>query len=149
MKDRKDKNLWERSHYYQFLKNELGSENCTDKDVLCHLPDFYMLLADLLNMIQLDREDRAYICAALGYLVAPADWIPELIHGPQGYIDDLFVTVYVIDRLVSKYGIGPVNSLWEGDGKFDEIYPECLRQSHEKLEKLGLTDKVLKYVGLI
>ncbi|OHD54300.1 MAG: hypothetical protein A2014_01180 [Spirochaetes bacterium GWF1_49_6] len=149
MKERKEKLLWERSHYYQFLKTELGSGECTEKDVLCHLPDFYMLLADLLNMIRLDREDRAYVCAALGYLVAPADWIPELIHGPDGYIDDLFVTVYVIDRLAAKYGIGPIKSLWEGEGDFEAIYPRCLEYSHEKVEKLGLTDKVLKYVGLL
>jgi len=141
--------MWERSHYYQFLKTELGSVNCTQSEVLCHLPDFYMLLADLLNMIQLDREDRAYVCAALGYLIAPADWIPELIHGSAGYIDDLFVAVYVIDRLVAKYGIGNIESLWEGEGRLEETYSNCLKVSHEKVENLGLTDKILKYVGLI
>ncbi|OHD56564.1 MAG: hypothetical protein A2Y33_11915 [Spirochaetes bacterium GWF1_51_8] len=117
-------------------------------EFLRHLPDFYLLLADLLNMIQLDREDRAYVCGALAYLVAPADWIPEAIHGAAGYIDDLFIAAYVIDRLASKYGVEPIKGLWEGEGDFLKVHAACFAASSERMEKCGLTQKALKYVGL-
>ena len=45
---------------------------------------------------------RLEISAAIAYYVAPDDIIPEEIYGPYGYIDDIFISVYV---LIQNYAV--------------------------------------------
>ena len=58
-------------------------------------PNLFKLLCDLLDE-DIDRESRLEINAAISYYVVPMDVIPEQIYGPYGYIDDIFISVYVL-----------------------------------------------------
>ena len=62
---------------------------------------------------------KALICGALGYLIFPADLIPDVLI-PIGFTDDIAVLLYALS-LVKK-----------------EITPEIERQAKQKLLDLGL-----------
>ena len=136
------------SGYHAFLKEEINKFKDTVDPSISHIPDFFMLLADLLNILRIDKKDRRKICSALAYFVAPGDWIPEELHGPSGYIDDVYLSCYVLDKLSKKYGIQHMNELWEGGGNFEEVLKKSLESSKKFIEKSNLKKKILEYVGL-
>ena len=67
-------------------------------------PNLFNLLCDLLSQKEISREMRLEISAAIAYYVAPDDIIPEEIYGPYGYIDDIFVSVYVLRKVAKEFG---------------------------------------------
>ena len=65
-------------------------------------------------------RQKALICGALGYLIFPADLIPDVFI-PVGFTDDIAVLLYAM-HLVQK-----------------EITPEIEYQAKQKLSDLGLS----------
>ena len=95
-------------------------------------PNLFNLLCDLLSQKEIKKDMRLEISAAIAYFVAPDDIIPEEIYGPYGYIDDIFISVYILRK---------------HDSNVKEIMDDCYDNSLELLE-----DKVypiLVYVGLM
>lgn len=112
------------------------------------LPDYVQLLADLLDVDFLDSTDRRDICTALGYFIAPNDLIPESIYGPQGYVDDLYLCGFVLQRLIARHGSKQLDPFWQGE---DELAPSlnfAMEKAGKELDEKGLRNAVLEYVGM-
>lgn len=110
-------------------------------------PNLFNLLCDLLSQKEIEKDMRLEISAAIAYYVAPDDVIPEEIYGPYGYIDDIFISVYVLRKVADKFGYEYLQNLWKPNSNVKEIMDECYDNSLELLE-----DKVypiLVYVGLM
>ena len=110
-------------------------------------PNLFNLLCDLLSQKEIKKEMRLEISAAIAYFVAPDDIIPEEIYGPYGYIDDIFISVYILRKVADEFGYDYLQNLWKHDSNVNEIMDECYDNSLELLE-----DKVypiLVYVGLM
>lgn len=96
---------------------------------------------------QLSKESRLEINAAIAYYVIPNDVITEEIYGPYGYIDDIFVTVYVLRRIAEIHGYDFIQDIWRPNNNVKEVIDECYDNSLKMLE-----DKVypiLSYSGLV
>ena len=81
------------------------------------------------------------------YYVIPNDVIPEEVYGPYGYIDDIFVTVYVLRRIADIHGYDFIQNHWKPNNNVKDVIEECYTNSLELLE-----DKVypiLSYSGLV
>ena len=110
-------------------------------------PNLFNLLCEVLDQEEIDRELKLELSAAIAYYVVPNDVIPEEIYGPYGYVDDIFISVYVLRKVADKFGYGFLQNLWEFDSDVKEVMDECYTQSLELLEdKVG---NVLNYVGLV
>ena len=110
-------------------------------------PNLFNLLCDLLSQEDIDRQMRLEISAAIAYYVAPDDIIPEEIYGPYGYIDDIFISVYILRKVADALGYDYLQDLWKHDSNVKEIMDDCYDNSLELL-----VDKVypiLVYVGLM
>lgn len=110
-------------------------------------PNLFNLLCDLLSQKEIKKEMRLEISAAIAYFVAPDDIIPEEIYGPYGYIDDIFISVYILRKVADEFGYDYLQNLWKHDSNVKEIMDDCYDNSLELLE-----DKVypiLVYVGLM
>ena len=110
-------------------------------------PNLFNLLCDLLSQKEISRQMRLEISAAIAYYVAPDDIIPEEIYGPYGYIDDIFISVYILRKVADEFGYDYLQDLWKHDSNVKEIMDDCYDNSLELLE-----DKVypiLVYVGLM
>ena len=71
----------------------------------------------------------------------------EEIYGPYGYIDDIFISVYILRKVADEFGYDYLQNLWKHDSNVKEIMDDCYDNSLELLE-----DKVypiLVYVGLM
>ena len=110
-------------------------------------PNLFNLLCDLLSQKEIKKDLRLEISAAIAYFVAPDDIIPEEIYGPYGYIDDIFISVYILRKVADEFGYDYLQNLWKHDSNVKEIMDDCYDNSLELLE-----DKVypiLVYVGLM
>jgi uncharacterized membrane protein YkvA (DUF1232 family) len=78
------------------------------------LPRFLRLLAGLLLDRDVSLLDRALVIGAIAYIVSPLDFVPDVIPF-LGQVDDLFLLVAAVQRLVKRAGRRTVMRYWRGD----------------------------------
>ena len=110
-------------------------------------PNLFILLCDLLDDKRISRNSRLEIGAAISYFVVPNDVIPEEIYGPYGYIDDIFVSVYVLRKVAKEFGYDFLQDLWNHDTDVKEVMDDCYSNSLDLLE--DKVHDILSYVGLM
>lgn len=89
--------------YYDYLRDiisEVKEENLYG-NLIQYYPDVFKLLTILLESKTLDINDRILINCAVAYMVVPNDILPESKMESTGLIDDLFIGLYVIDKLLN------------------------------------------------
>lgn len=133
--------------YYDFLKEEMDNFEGKFPKYVLYVPDFFRLLCKLTEE-ELDVKDKRLINSALAYFVIPNDVIPEDIHGPAGYIDDIYACAFVLKELKERYGIEMLNKLWEGEEDFEKVLELSYEESKKELEEKNLIDEVLKVACL-
>lgn len=127
------------------------------------IPNCLDLLTDLLGTYRSEgvekvgSEERLKINAALGYLIAPKDVIPEeeakYSEKWKYYRDDVFLILFVINELIDSLGKETIKKYWPNEEEKDEIIEE-LRDFKKIAENLierevkGLTDNIIEYSGL-
>lgn len=78
------------------------------------LPSYLRLLGGLMLDGQVSLIDRLMVVGALAYIVSPLDFIPDVIPF-LGQVDDVFLLVAAIQRLVKRAGRSVVLRHWRGD----------------------------------
>ena len=81
--------------FYDVLVENLSSYQGVYASFIDYGPNLFRLLCDLFEEDVIDEESRLRLSAAISYYIIPMDIIPEAVHGPYGYIDDIFC-VHVI-----------------------------------------------------
>ncbi len=135
--------------YYTFLMQELqdfkdSGENIED---VKHIPDFFKLLSDMLDRDEVDKEARMLINAALGYFVSPDDVLPDDVYGPKGYIDDVFICTFVIQKLYPNY-LRLMKQLWNVDVDLEDAVETAHNHCRLYLEEQDLVERIIRYCGL-
>ena len=107
-------------------------------------PQLFKLLCELLNS-DIDDSLRLPICGAIAYYVTPEDVIPENIYGPYGYIDDIYLSSYVLRMVASKHGYEIIQE--KSSPNIEDILDECEAKSLEILNEEEIKS-ILDYIGL-
>ncbi len=84
--------------FYDVLSDNLESFQGEYASFIDHGPKLFKLLTEILDEKDLTPNLRLQISAAIAYYVVPMDVIPEQIYGPYGYIDDIYITVYITKK---------------------------------------------------
>jgi uncharacterized membrane protein YkvA (DUF1232 family) len=85
------------------------------------LPNFLRLLGGLLTDRRVSNTDKLLVAGAFAYIVMPMDFIPDYIPF-LGEIDDLFVLVLALQRLIANAGRNVIQDHWMGDpGQLKEL----------------------------
>lgn len=132
--------------FYEVMKENLNNSNKDYEKFIDHAPDIFKLLTEILSQKKVDPIIRLKISAALAYFVAPYDVISEQVYGPMGYIDDIFISVYVLKDVEDDLGFGNLQSIWDGDEELKTVIEKCYDKSVEFLG--NRTDEIIRYVGL-
>jgi uncharacterized membrane protein YkvA (DUF1232 family) len=78
------------------------------------LPNFLRLLGGLMADKRVSNTDKLLVGGAIAYILLPMDFIPDYIPF-LGEIDDLFVLVLALQRLIANAGRGVIEDHWMGD----------------------------------
>jgi uncharacterized membrane protein YkvA (DUF1232 family) len=77
------------------------------------LPQYVRLLGGLLSDRRVSMVDKLLVAGALAYIVMPIDLIPDFIPF-FGEIDDLFVLILALQRLIENAGRTVLLDHWSG-----------------------------------
>lgn len=93
---------------------------------IAELPNFVRLLWGLVRDSRVEIVDKLLVAGAIAYILAPIDLIPDFIPF-LGEVDDIYLLVLSIKRLIQNAGRSVLLSHWSGD-------PSALRDMN--LEKV-------------
>lgn len=88
------------------------------------LPAYLRLLWGLLRDGRVSWVDKLLVGGAIAYIVMPIDLIPDFIPF-LGEVDDIYVLMLALQRLISNAGPDVLADHWDGDP--DELTPSSLR----------------------
>ena len=87
------------------------------------IPSYLRLLWGLLTDERVSVLDKVLVGAAIGYVIMPFDLIPDFI--PLiGQVDDIYVIMLALDRLIARAGADVLADHWDGDPR--ELTPKSL-----------------------
>ena len=82
-------------------------------DTMKQLPNYLRLLCGLFTDRRVSNVDKLLVAAALAYVASPIDFIPDWIPF-LGQVDDVFLVVTALQRLITNAGRRVVRSYWTG-----------------------------------
>ena len=97
----------------------------TVSNTLKQLPNFFRLLYGLLTDKRVPRVDKLMVAGAIAYILLPMDLVPDFIPF-LGEVDDLFVIIMAVQRLINNAGRRVVDDHWMGEP--DELSSLNLQQ---------------------
>jgi uncharacterized membrane protein YkvA (DUF1232 family) len=80
------------------------------------LPNFLRLLGGLLTDMRVALTDKLLVAGAVAYILLPLDFIPDFVPF-LGEVDDVFLLVIALQRLIANAGRAVVLDHWMGDPK--------------------------------
>jgi len=80
------------------------------------LPNFMRLLGGLITDMRVSTTDKLLVAGAVAYILLPMDFIPDFIPF-LGEVDDIFLLVLALQRLIANAGRAVVQDHWMGDPK--------------------------------
>jgi uncharacterized membrane protein YkvA (DUF1232 family) len=88
------------------------------------IPAYLRLLGGLLTDGRVSRLDKLMVVGAIAYIVTPIDLIPDFIPF-LGQVDDVYLLVLSLTRLISNAGLPVLGAHWAGD--ISDLTPRRLR----------------------
>jgi uncharacterized membrane protein YkvA (DUF1232 family) len=86
----------------------------TVMETIRQIPNYLKLLFGLLRDPRVSKLDKVLVGAAIAYVISPIDLIPDFIPF-LGEVDDVFLLLTALQRLISNAGRMVVLDHWAGD----------------------------------
>ena len=130
----------------QLLEEEIAIYEGRHDDLIYQAPALYRLLTRLLDDPLLPGRLRPLVIAAVAYFILPADVIPEDIHGPYGFVDDIFLCAFVAERVLRETGSEALLvENWDGEGPIVRLVQDILAQEEGLIG--DERERILSYIG--
>jgi uncharacterized membrane protein YkvA (DUF1232 family) len=81
---------------------------------ISELPNFLRLLYGLITDSRVQAVDKLVVAGAIAYILLPVDVIPDFIPF-LGEVDDVFLLMLALQRLIANAGRAVVQTYWAGD----------------------------------
>jgi uncharacterized membrane protein YkvA (DUF1232 family) len=81
--------------------------------VIREIPNYLRLLAGLMTDRRVAGIDKLLVAGAIAYIVLPLDFIPDFVPF-LGEVDDVFLLVTALQRLIENAGTRIVGHYWHG-----------------------------------
>lgn len=138
--------------FADILRKNIAGYDGIHSDVLKHAPQFFELFQNLSGKRDLDANTKRLVNSVVSYFVLPQDVIPEDEWGAFGYIDDLYLSAYVVNELKDNEEKRKlIEEYWRGKEDVFELAVHVLKKIKNTpdgiLEK-ALLEEVLDFVGL-
>lgn len=90
-----------------------GADEPAWRELMRFLPDVARLLSALARDPRVPWRAKAVSAGTLAYVVSPVDLVPDLLPG-VGQLDDLYLVLWAVRRLVATAGYDLVREHWPG-----------------------------------
>lgn len=113
---------------------------------ISELPNFLRLLYGLITDSRVNAVDKLVVAGAIAYILLPVDVIPDFIPF-LGEVDDVFLLVLALQRLIANAGRTVLHDYWVGDPaeltdlNLEKILAACVfflpRRMRRRLRTIG------------
>jgi len=113
---------------------------------ISEIPNFLRLLYGLVTDSRVNSMDKLVVAGAIAYILLPVDVIPDFVPF-LGEVDDVFLLILALQRLISNAGRAVVQAYWPGDpadlstGNLEKIVAACVfflpRRMRRRLRTIG------------
>ena len=112
----------EKKDFYQKLRTDikkwLAEKNNDDNrwaEYILLAPDLFHLLTKLAIDPDVPASKKVKIAGIIAYFISPLDFLPEMLLGPVGYLDDIALTAYILNDIINEVDPKIVQRNWAGD----------------------------------
>jgi len=137
----------EHHQFEQMLRNEIAHYRGRFADQVWLVPDLFRMLTNLLEDGRVDAESRRLITTALAYFITPFELLPKELHGPEGYLDQVYLCLWVVNELRGALPDHVLEDAWEGEGEAISIIKQELPVVEKQIGQ-GEIAQMLRYLGL-
>lgn len=81
---------------------------------ISEIPNFLRLLYGLITDSRVNAVDKVVVAGAIAYILLPLDVVPDFVPF-IGEVDDVFLLILALQRLISNAGRAVVQAYWAGD----------------------------------
>lgn len=81
---------------------------------MSQLPNFLRLLYGLITDSRVNAVDKVVVAGAIAYILLPMDIIPDFVPF-LGEVDDVFLLILALQRLIENAGRSVLHEYWVGD----------------------------------
>ncbi len=113
--DRDERRIYDRLRSSVLSQREPGDASGLG-DLLFLLPDLTVLLSRLMRDDHVPLTSKALALAGVAYVLSPLDFMPAILIGPIGLVDDLVVVAATLSGILNKVHPDVVRSHWSGQG---------------------------------
>lgn len=92
---------------------------------ITQIPSYLRLMGGLLTDPRVPALDKVLLGIAIAYVIAPIDLIPDFVPF-IGQVDDVFIVVLALRRLISNAGMRVIRDHW--DGAIEDLHPTALQE---------------------
>ena len=78
-------------------------------------PDLFHLLTKLTLDPDVPASKKVKLVGIIAYFISPLDFLPEILLGPIGYLDDIALTAYVLNDILNEVDPKIIQRNWAGD----------------------------------
>lgn len=137
----------EHHRFEQMLRSEIAHYRGRFADQVWLVPELFRMLTNMLEDGRVGAESRRLITAALAYFITPFELLPKELHGPEGYLDQVYLCLWVVKKLRESLPDHVLEGAWDGEGEILEIVERELAPLETELEPQQV-HQVLGYLGL-
>jgi len=108
--------------FYQKLRTDIKkwfeARQGTDSkwaDFILLAPDLFHLLTKLVIDPDIPASKKVKIAGIIAYFISPLDFLPEMLLGPIGYLDDIALTAYILNDIINEVDPKIIQRNWAGD----------------------------------
>lgn len=112
----------QKKDFYQKLRTDikkwLDERNATDNkwtEYILLAPDLFHLLTKLALDPDVPASKKVKIAGIIAYFISPLDFLPELLLGPVGYLDDIALTAYILNDIINEVDPKIIQRNWAGE----------------------------------
>lgn len=81
---------------------------------ISEIPNFLRLLYGLITDARVNSVDKLVVAGAIAYILLPIDIVPDFVPF-LGEVDDVFLLILALQRLIANAGRAVVQAYWPGD----------------------------------
>lgn len=106
-------------------------------EIILLAPDLFVLLIRLMKDSRVNPKNKIILGAVVAYWLLPTDLLPELLTGGIGYLDDMLITLYVLDTLFADTEIDVLLDNWPGNPEVISNLQTCAQKVKSLLVIFG------------
>ena len=104
-------------------------------------PDIFHLLCKLAMDPEVPTSKKVKLGVVIAYFISPLDFLPEMILGPIGYLDDIALSAFILNDIINNTNPKVITRNWAGERDILDLVKTILVNA-DKMVGSGLWQKL-------